>query len=62
MPNERLKISQRMTIGANALPILVVPSGCMRKRRIRIAQDVPTIVDLVMSGFTISRLHRLSSQ
>lgn len=45
-----------MTIGAKALPIFDVPRGWMRKRRIKIAQVVPTMVDEVISGLTISRL------
>ena len=56
MPNERLNSSQMMTIGAKALPILAVPKGWMRNRRIKMAQEVPMMVEEVMSGFTISRL------
>lgn len=41
-----------MTIGAKELAIFVVPNGCIRKRRIKMAQETPTIVALVISGFT----------
>ena len=57
MPNARLKVSQMMTIGAKRLPIFEVPKGWIRKSRIRIAHEVPTIVDLLMSGLTTVRLH-----
>ena len=61
MPNERLNSSQIMTIGAKALPILAVPRGWMMNRRIKMAQDVPMMVEEVMSGFTISRLRAYSA-
>jgi hypothetical protein len=35
--------------------IFVVPSGWMRKSRIRIPQVVPTMVDFEISGFTTFR-------
>lgn len=56
MPKEKLNSSHTMTIGAKALPILDVPKGWIRKRQIKMAQVVPTIVDEVMLGLTISRL------
>ena len=61
MPNERLKTSQMMTIGAKALPIFAVPNGWIRNRRTRMAQVVPTIVAEVMSGFTTFSLQDESS-
>ena len=45
-----------MTIGAKELPILDVPSGCIRNRHIRIPQDAPIIVDEVIFGTTTSNL------
>ena len=56
MPNDRLKINQIMTTGAKPLPIFEVPRGWIRKRRMRMAQDVPTIVGLVISDLTTSKL------
>lgn len=44
--------SHMITIGANELAILLVPKGCMRKRRTRIAQDTPTIVAFVIFSST----------
>lgn len=52
MPNPALKASQIITIGAKVTAIFVVPSGWIRKSRIRIPHVVPMIVDFVMSGFT----------
>ena len=49
-----------MTIGANALPILDVPRGWIRKRQIKMAQVVPTMVDEEISDLTISRLRAIS--
>lgn len=37
-----------MTIGAKVEPILDVPNGCTRKSNIKIAQDTPMIVEVVM--------------
>ena len=45
-----------MTIGANELPILDVPRGCIKKRHMRIPQEAPIIVDEVMFGTTTSNL------
>ena len=62
MPNERLNVSQMITIGANIVPILEVPSGCRTKSTTNIAQVTPTIVGLVMVGSTILRLGQKVSQ
>ena len=43
IPNVRLNMSHVITIGANELPSFEVPKGCMRKRTIKMAQDMPTI-------------------
>lgn len=56
MPKHKLSNSQTITIGAKNMAILVVPNGCIKKRSTRIAQLVPTIVELVISSFTIERL------
>lgn len=56
MPKERLNTIQMMTIGAKALPILDVPKGWIKKRQIKMAQVVPTMVDEVISDLTISKL------
>ena len=56
MPKERLKVSHVMTTGAKKLAIFVVPNGWIKNRRTNIAHEVPTIVLLLMSSFTISRL------
>lgn len=50
-----------MTMGAKTLPIFDVPKGWIKKRRMRIAQVVPTIVDSVIFGCTTSRLYPLSN-
>jgi hypothetical protein len=55
IPKVRLNMSQTITIGANVLPILEVPKGCMRNRAIKIAQLMPTIWDVVMFGSTTFR-------
>lgn len=60
MPKAKLNSSQTITTGAKALPIFDVPKGWIKKRQIRMAQVVPTIVDEVMSDLTISRLKPLS--
>ena len=60
MPNEVLNSNQMTTTGAKAPPILDVPSGWMRKSKIRMAQDVPTIVDVEMLSDTIFRLELVS--
>lgn len=39
-------------MGAKELAILVVPSGWIRNRRMIMAHEMPTIVELVISGFT----------
>lgn len=59
MPNEKLKVSQIMTMGAKTVAILVVPNGCIKKSSTRIPHDVPTIVERLISSFTISRLQIL---
>ena len=41
-----------MTIGAKELASFVVPNGCKKNRTTRMAQDTPTTVPLVISGFT----------
>ena len=44
MPEQRLKSSQIMTIGAKELAILVVPKGWTANRSTRIAHVTPIIV------------------
>lgn len=44
MPEQRLKSSQMMTIGANELAILVVPNGWAVNRSTRIAHVTPVMV------------------
>lgn len=56
MPKQKLSNSQMITTGAKNMAILVVPNGCIKKRSTRIAQLVPTIVELVISSFTMERL------
>lgn len=51
-----------ITTGAKNMAILVVPNGCIKKRSTRIAQLVPTIVELVISSFTIERLGDISGK
>jgi hypothetical protein len=53
MPKAKLNKSQTMTIGAKELASFVVPNGCMKNRTRRMAQDTPTTVPLLISGFTI---------
>lgn len=54
MPNIKLRLSQIMITGANELAIFVVPNGCTRNRRIKMAQETPTITDDERSGlFTL---------
>lgn len=53
-----LNISQMMTIGANMVPIFDVPNGCIKKSRTRMAQDTPTIVEVVMVASTMLRLQK----
>ena len=55
IPNMALKASQIITIGANVVAILLVPSGWIRKRHINMPAVVPTTVDLLMPGATTSR-------
>ena len=45
-----------MTIGAKRLPIFEVPRGWIRNSRMRMPQLDPTMVDLLMSGWTTSNL------
>lgn len=45
MPNEKLKVSHIMTMGAKTVAILVVPNGWIKKSSTRIPHDVPTIVE-----------------
>ena len=45
-----------MTMGANAVAILEIPKGCIRKSRMSMPQLVPTIVEVEMSFLTILRL------
>lgn len=59
MPKQKLSDSQIITIGAKNMAILVVPNGCIRKRSTRIAQLVPTTVELEISSFTIERLAKI---
>jgi hypothetical protein len=49
-------ISQVMTTGAKQPASLVVPNGWITNNNTNIAQDVPTIVAVLMSSLTISRL------
>lgn len=56
MPKQKLRLSQMRTIGAKTVAILVVPNGWIKNSSTRIPQDVPTMVELLMSAFTISRL------
>jgi hypothetical protein len=44
MPEQRLKSSQMMTIGAKELAILVVPNGWTANRSTRIAHVTPVMV------------------
>jgi hypothetical protein len=44
MPEQRLKSSQMMTIGAKELAILVVPKGWTANRSMRIVHVTPMIV------------------
>jgi len=57
MPKARLNTSQMMTIGAKRLPIFEVPKGWIKKSRIRMAHEVPTMVDLLISDLTTDRLY-----
>lgn len=43
-------MSQRMTIGANAVATFEVPSGCTKNNKTRMAQVTPTMVLVEMSG------------
>lgn len=52
MPNDILKKSQIMMIGANALASLAIPRGCIRNRRTKMAQLTPMIVGLPMFSLT----------
>lgn len=56
MPKERFMISQVMTTGAKQLASFVVPNGWIKNNNTNIAHEVPTIVAVPMSSFTISRL------
>ena len=53
MPNAKLRVSQVMTTGANEPATFVVPNGCTRNKRTKIAQEMPTIVAGEMSGFAM---------
>lgn len=48
MPVQKLNNSQTMTIGAQAEATFVVPNGCTRKSRTKIAHETPMIVGVVM--------------
>jgi len=50
MAEEALKRSQKTTMGAKPLANLLIPNGWEMKRRMRIAQLIPTMADLVRSG------------
>lgn len=52
MPNDMLNISHIITTGAKALAIFEVPRGWIKNRRMRMPQDVPTIVDCEMPSST----------
>lgn len=56
MPKQKLSVSQMMTIGAKTEAILVVPRGCIKNSRTKMAQVVPTMVALLMFSFTVSSL------
>ena len=45
-----------MTIGAKRLPIFEVPRGWIRNSRMRMPQVDPTMVDLLMLGWTTCNL------
>jgi hypothetical protein len=51
MPNEKLRANQIIITGANELATFVVPNGCTRNRRIKTAQEMPTIAADGKSGF-----------
>lgn len=44
-----------MTMGAKADASLVVPNGWIRNKRTKMPQEVPTTVELEMSGLTTVR-------
>jgi hypothetical protein len=54
MPEQALKRSQIITIGAKELAIFVVPKGWIANKRTRIAQETPTIVAELISGLATS--------
>lgn len=45
MPNEKLKVSHIITMGAKTVAILAVPNGCIKKSSTKIPHDVPTIIE-----------------
>lgn len=48
----KLKRSHTTTMGANVVPNLAVPKGCMEKRKTRAAHETPTIAGVPSSGLT----------
>jgi hypothetical protein len=54
MPQQRLKSSQMMMIGAKVVAILEVPNGCTPKRTTRMAHVDPTMVLDEMLGWATS--------
>lgn len=42
------------------LPIFEVPSGCIKKSRTKMAQETPTIMEVVMVVSTMLRLENVS--
>ncbi len=59
MPKERFTINQVMTIGAKPPASLVVPNGWIKNSNTNIVHDMPTVVAVLMSSFTILRLVHL---
>jgi hypothetical protein len=53
IPMQKLNKSQTMTIGAKELASFVIPNGCARKSKTRMAQETPTMVGFPMLGATI---------
>ena len=62
MPKTPLNMSHTMTIGAKLLASLETPNGCRKKRRARMPQDAPTIVEFEMPGETTSILPDISGE